>query len=119
MAKARVELLGSLSYTKGGRKFVRGQPQVITNAAEILYYQGQSDFGVTVEDSPKAKAAAPKKTDDGKGDGNDASTGLTEEQLSKMKKAELVETADELEILLEGNEKKSEMIEAILEAQKG
>lgn len=119
MARARVELLGSLSYTRGGRKFVRGCPQVITNAAEILYYQGQADFGVIIEDTPKTKSAAPGKSDDSKGADNDAPTGYTEEQLNKMKKAGLIKVADELEILLEGNEKKTEMIEAILEAQKG
>ena len=118
MARARVELIGSLSHTRGGRKFERGKPQILTNAAEILYYQNQSDFAVTVEEAPKKKAKAAPPTPpagEAKGDGDD----YTEEQLKKMKKDELIEVADELELLLEGNEKKSEMIEAILEAQKG
>lgn len=65
MAKARVELLKAASHTARGRTFRKGQPQIITSPADILYYQQQSEFSVVhlEEDAPKApvkvKAVAP------------------------------------------------------------
>lgn len=65
MAKARVELSGCLSHTARGRTFKKGQPQVITSAADIVYYKAQPEYAVQMLDDEappvktKAKALAP------------------------------------------------------------
>lgn len=71
MAKARVELLKSATHTARGRTFRKGQVQILTNSADILYYQQQPEFSVIVleEDKPaaptKVKAvAAPVEEED-------------------------------------------------------
>lgn len=75
MAKATVELTGSQSHTARGRTFRKGQPQVLTSASDIAYYQGQSGFSVLIHNEAppkvKAKAAAPvasEPEDDGEED---------------------------------------------------
>lgn len=111
--RARVELRGSLTHQGKGRFFKKGSPQILTNAAEVLYYQQQSGFAVTMlsEQSKTAtKVVAPEPDDSGEGD-ND----FNEAELRKMKKADLQEVAEELGLDTEGTV--NELIERIMDAQ--
>jgi hypothetical protein len=109
--RARVELRGSLTHDQGGRVFKKGSPQILSNAAEIKYYQGQAGFSVTMLDT-KAKAPAPVVDDD---DTGESDNDYEEADLRKMKKADLVEICEELELDTEGTV--NELIDRILEAQ--
>lgn len=122
MVKARVTLTGSLSHEHGGRRMIKGQPQVITNPAEILYYQQQSGFSVVVldgENKPTEKKVEAKKEEvKEEVKEEESKDAYTKDQLQAMKKRKLVDVAAEVGVLLEGSEKKSRMIAAILKAQK-
>lgn len=60
MALAKVNYIAGLSYERGGRKFVKGQPQTLTDVAEIAHYKATAGFVVTMLNEPKKeKAAAP------------------------------------------------------------
>lgn len=61
MAKARVELRSALSHTARGRQFKKGAPQILTNPADILFYQQQSEFSVTLLEEDKPAPVAPAK----------------------------------------------------------
>lgn len=59
MVRARVELRGALSHTRGGVVFKKGQPQTITDPGAIAYYKATSGFSVTMleeEAPPRVKA---------------------------------------------------------------
>jgi hypothetical protein len=57
--KATVELIHALSHTgRNGRTMVRGRPQIITNPADIEYYQNQREYVVTVTSEAASKKAA-------------------------------------------------------------
>lgn len=121
MPRAKVELLTSLTHTGRGRKFRKGFPQIITNAGDIQYYQNQSGFSVQVLDAPSAKTASPpvKKTPESPPDdkgGEETAPVWTRAKLEGLKKAQLVEEATKLEVFLDGDELKAEMVETILEA---
>jgi hypothetical protein len=58
MAKAIVELMGSVSYQRGPRLFVKNVPQLIEGAEEIAYYRSQEGF--SVRDMEEAKAPPAK-----------------------------------------------------------
>ncbi len=115
--KARVELRGAMSHLAGGRKFLKGKPQILTNPSEIAYYKAQGGFSVTMMATEKTKAKAkPVDTgDDGDGDGDKH----TEASLNSNTKAELQElAAEEFELELDSDDmKKADMVTAILEAQ--
>jgi hypothetical protein len=53
--KARVELIGSFTHNSHWRKFRKGSPQILTNPAEIQYYQNQYGFDVVLLDHEKEK----------------------------------------------------------------
>jgi type IV secretory pathway VirB10-like protein len=57
--RARVELMGSLSYNFRGREWEQGKPAILTNAAEIDAYRRKAEFKVTVLQDPKPAAAKP------------------------------------------------------------
>jgi len=59
--RARVELRGSLTHEHEGRRFKRGSPQILTTVSEIMYYQSQSGFVVTILDNGKDKRFTPPK----------------------------------------------------------
>jgi len=60
LVRAKVELIGCQSHTARGRTFKKGQPQTITNADDIAYYQVASEYSVQMlEAAPKKKAKAP------------------------------------------------------------
>jgi uncharacterized membrane protein YfbV (UPF0208 family) len=63
MARARIELRGALTHTRGQRSVTKGAPQVITDANEIAYYKAQTSFSVTILEEPQRQvlAAAPKR----------------------------------------------------------
>lgn len=123
MTKAKVELVGSASHSGGGRKLIKGQPQLITNLSEINYYKGQSGVTVTMieEVAPqKAKVKTPSKVEvKQKAKVETKVAKYTQENLKGVKKAGLIEIAAELGVFLDGTEKKKEMIVEILEAQQG
>jgi hypothetical protein len=55
--RAKVELVGCQSHTARGRTFKKGQPQTITNADDVAYYQASVEYAVTLlEAAPKKKA---------------------------------------------------------------
>ena len=58
MARARITLREARSYTKGGKTFKRGEPQIVTSASEIAYFKATTGFAVTMLDDqpPKQKA---------------------------------------------------------------
>lgn len=128
MARAKVELQMGVSHTWKGRKIQRGKPQIITNASDIAYYKVQPGFKVTMleeAEKPQKKAAPkletpkePEPVADNEKTQPDAPKTYTAKQLKEFTKPELAAIADELEIFLKGTEKKSEMIRAILKAQK-
>jgi len=119
MARARVELRGSLTHVGGGRTFKKNAPQILTNASEIAYYKGQAGFSVTeMKDSPKAKAkAAPPPSDDSDESGSGDEEGYTDAELRAMTKADLVDLGKEMGLALSDADKKADLIAAILEHQ--
>ncbi len=107
--RARVTLTGSVSHNWKGRTFRRAEPQIISNASDIKYYQSQAGFDVMLIEG-KAKAAIPdvESRPSGANDFNEA-------ELKKMKKAELIDIADALGVDSDGTV--GELISAILENQ--
>lgn len=62
MAKMLVELTNSASLKEGGRTFHKGQPQLLTNPAEIKQYVNRPGFRVSmIEDKPKPKLMNPER----------------------------------------------------------
>lgn len=134
--RARVELKGCLTHDAGGRHFAKGQPQILTNPAEIKYYQGQAEFSVTMLDVAKSKKKAIEsereaerksqvegddvdddndddvEDDDDDDDGEDGE-GYTREDLKGYKKNDLKEIAAELGLDVGGTVK--ELIDRIVD----
>lgn len=114
MARAKVTLRNSETF-QGLQDVIwkKGQSRTLTKSDEIEYYRRQSEFVVTDLAAPKAKAApaSPPPSDD------DAPK-LTEAELAKHTKAELVEFgADEFGLDLNPDDRKDDLIAQILEAQ--
>lgn len=61
MARARVTLREAISYTKRGRTFKRGVPQIVDKQNEIDYFKATSGFAVTLlpEQPPKQRVVEP------------------------------------------------------------
>ena len=121
MARAKVVLRKCQTFqaapNKGGRKWKKGAPVILTNENEIDYYKGQSEFVVTDLGEPKKKAAKPAEPsgDDGGDGGEDKHTKAS---LMRMSKDDLMALAeDTFGLELEGDETKDDLAEAILEAQ--
>lgn len=122
MARARVELRGSLTHEAsaagGGRKMKKGSPVVLTNPAHIQYYRDQAGFAVTfLADKKKAK---PVATEPDGGDGEPGGGGAvlhTEAELKKMRKSELVVVADALGMEEPDEHTVAELVSGILDAQ--
>jgi len=113
--KAKVILKEGLSHTRGGRTFKKGFPQILSGSAEILYYQSQSSFSVTITEGESQAAELPKS---GAGDPDAPDLVIySKDKLKGMKKKDLLAVADTLEVLLTGEEKKGYMVAQILEAQ--
>lgn len=124
MAKARVELIGSLTHTAKNRTFKKGEPQILTDGAEIEYYKGQPEFGVTELREVKPKAAAappPPPEEDDEEEVEDAPVKHTAESLSKMSKADLITEASgpPFNLALSPEMKKADMIAEMLQALDG
>jgi len=111
MARARVELKGCLTFQGKGRTFKKGSPQILTNPADIMYYQQQAVFVVTMLSEKSKVVVETKQPVDNIKDDND----FNESELRKMKKADLQEVAEELGLDTEGTV--NELIERILDAQ--
>lgn len=119
--RARVELRGSLTHqapaTAGGRLMKKGTPVIMTDPSHIQYYRSQAGFSVSMLEQKKAaKPAAPPAGDSGGASGGGGEEGYTEADLKKMKKAELVEIADSMDLETDGATV-PELIDGILEAQ--
>lgn len=117
--RARVELIGSLTHNYAGRSFKKSSPQILTDAADIRYYQSQACFSVAVLDAKEIKAKEPATppivpdediNDDG--DNGESDEGYTAANLDEHKKAELKEIAAELGLDVGGTKK--ELINKIL-----
>jgi len=140
MAKARVNLEKCLTYEVRGRTFVKGQPQIIDNDADIQYFKAQPEFTVTMlrEVAKPAPKVAPKPVpapvvdEDGEEELYEeeepeeeyeaevpGEIQHTAESLSTMTKLELVTLGQgsRFNLALDGSMKKSELIEAILAQQ--
>jgi len=134
--RARVELKGCLSHRGNGREFKMGNPQILTNPADIKYYQGQADFTVTVMESKKSKVRAEEESEpeindvydeeendendeeedgedeDGEDEDEEDGEDYTEDDLNSHKKADLKNIAAEMGLDVNGT--KNELIERIL-----
>lgn len=141
MAKAIVTLkdTGPLSLTVGGRRFEKGQSQVITNDAEIARFKMEPTFDVQIDDeepAPPPRLKAGKKSgkksheeddeselddegDEDEGEGDEDSGPLTEEAMRLMNKKALLEAAKERGIKgVDESATKADMIAYIVNAQK-
>jgi len=130
MAKAEVELVGSLTHNSGGRSFVKGRPQVITNAAEIAAFKANSDFKVKMlsdapekaakkaPSKPKSKPQAPPEPQEEQVE-PEKKTEYTRSKLGSMRKADLIEIGLEHDLAFTGDETAKQMVEDILLAQEG
>ncbi len=81
MARARIELMNSLSHqSPRGRTMERSKPQIITDAAEIRYYQSIAGFDVVMQSEPAVKnrnvPPPPPPDDDDEESGDDGEDGL-------------------------------------------
>lgn len=111
MPAAKVVLTsGPRSHTYRGRRFERGKPQTVTTAAEIEYYRNEYGFSVTFL-SGKSKEKPEEKPE--------KKIIYTKEKLVKKKKPKLISIAEKMDIPLTGEEKRDELVEAILLAQEG
>jgi len=128
MAKAEVELVGSLSQTVGGRAFTKGKTQVITNAAEIAAFKANPDYRVKVLKDATEKAAKPKpkpaapppaaepeKTEEPAAE----KPKYTKSKLGSMRKADLIEVGLMHDLAFTGDETAKQMVEDIMLAQEG
>lgn len=119
MAKARVTLTKALTHDGRGRKFVKGQPQIIDSEADIAYYKAQSEFSVTIlkDMAPKRPAKAAPEPEPSDDDDEDEVEEITAESLGKMTKTELINFAacEPYNLALDNEMKKAEMITAILD----
>lgn len=114
MPTAKVTLTkGPRSHTHRGRTFVRGKPQTVTTASEIMYYQGEYGFSVTI------LGGRDKKKEEKQEEKQEKKIVYTKEKLDKKKKPKLVAIADKLDVPLTGEETKDELVEAILLSQEG
>jgi hypothetical protein len=113
---AKVVLNSSKSHSHGGRTFIQGQPQLVTNLNEIEYYKGEFGFSVThlvspnlkekevVEKEAEAESKKPKRI-------------YKRSDLDAKKKLKLIDIAARFDIPLTGSENKTEVIDAIMLAQ--
>jgi len=120
MARAKVVLRGCKTFqaapNKGGRKWKKGAPVILTDENEVAYYKTHSEFTVTDLGEPKKQAAKPVAPEGG---GDDGGTDKhTKTSLKKLGKDDLMTLAEEtFGLELEGDETKDELADAILEAQ--
>lgn len=99
MARARVTIKdnGPLSLSVGGRQFVKGQPQVVTDPAEIARFKTeQGIFTVEELDSEPVAPAREEAAEEDEADGEDEleAPKLTEESMRTMNKKALLEAAE-------------------------
>ena len=129
MVKARVQLSsnGPATWSGSGYKFKRGESQIITRPADVLMFQNAGGFKVTImegtatppPDRPPAATARPPNPDVTIVEEGEPVTGdFTRDDLEQQTKASLVQLAEEagLDVNLDMSMKKSDMIEAILNA---
>ena len=124
MVQAKIELTSSLSLTSRGRTFRKGQSETITNQADIAYYEKQPGFKVTriATKKPETKVAPivkPQPKVEENVETEEAPVAISKAKLNDMNKKKLVKWAAKHNILLIGEEKKSEMIEIIMTALEG
>jgi hypothetical protein len=132
--RARVELIGSFTHSSKWRTFRKGNPQILTNPAEIQYYKNQPSFNVVLLDSKtkekvvkevikKVKLEPPQdEVEEAEGyeeeeeyeEDDDEESGYTEGMLKDFKKSQLRALANDLELDIEGTKK--ELIARIIEA---
>lgn len=128
MTTAKIHVNGMRSMTINGRTVLKGRPATISGEAEIRAWEGQAGVKVVrlapptkpKTEQPKANPA-PKDESNGNGDEDeddeDDEPEYTRAQLKGMKKSQLITIAADLGALVAPGEKKSSVIELILEAQ--
>lgn len=139
MARAFIELIGSASYTINKRKFLKNSPQVLTDPAEILFFQNRPGFKVTImEDAVKtveAKRVEVKNLDEElktivekpkkKEKKIEAESEpkpkpkYTKTDLLALKKVDLSALAKKMGIVFDAPIKRLKMIDKILKKQEG
>lgn len=129
--RARVELVGSYTHSSNWRRFVKNQPQILTNPAEIQYYQNQVGFNVVLlkseikEKIVEINHVKPKKEkevldeieyddDDYEEDDDEVEEGYTESSLRELKKSQLKAIAGDMGLDTEGTRK--ELVARIVES---
>lgn len=113
--RARVELRESLTHTHAGRTFVKGKPQILTNSADVKYYQETGGFSVTILEEPKEKVAVPAKPAVVEPAGPVVHS---KSQLMKLNKEKLATlAADQFGLALDAGLSQKEMVDQILKAQ--
>jgi len=133
MVRARVKLdsRGPVTFHGRGRRLTRGESIIVTNAADIRYFQVQGGFSVAILEGamPKAPPVEPPNEDD-EGDDDDgleldedldadgpADPTYNRGDLNKQTKSQLVGLGAELSVELTMDMSKSAMVNAIVEAQ--
>jgi len=125
MVKARVQLTpnGPATWSGSGYKFKRGESQIITRPADVLMFQSAGGFKVTImEGSTAPPPAPPAPPNPGvtitEEEGEPVTGDFTRADLEQQTKASLVQLAEEagLDVNLDMSMKKSDMVEAILNA---
>lgn len=133
MAKASVTLQGSATWEGRGYRFEKSKRVIVTNDADILYFQQQGGFAVTMLEGTKprpapkpappaveASGSPPAPPADPEDEGRASEGAYTRADLEAMTKSalmELVDDDDALDVKLDQSMKKPEMVDAILDAQ--
>lgn len=130
-AKVQLDSRGPVTFHGRGRKLARGESIIVTNQADIRYFQTQGGFSVTILEGTMPKAPPPEPEADEDDEDEDlepdedldpegpAEPTYTRGDLNKQTKSQLVGLGAELSVELTMDMSKSAMVNAILEAQGG
>lgn len=122
MVKAAVTLKGSATHMGRGRRIVRGDVLVVTDPADIRYYQTTAGFDVKILEGSMPKAP---KLEDAPGEDSEpeplkpepAKPAYDRAELNKQPKARLVAIGKELGLTLATGLSKAVMVETIIDKQ--
>ena len=121
MAKARVELVGSLTYDARGRNFTKGQSVIIDSDGDIAYYKAQPEFTVTMLKEVAPAAAKPAAKAEATEPPEPPPSKWTADELNKRTKTDLINLAagEPFNLALNNEMKKPDMVEAMMAAIDG
>lgn len=148
-AKVKLKPSGPVSWNGRGRRLAQGDSIVVSGAEDILFFSTRPEFTVEMLDGPKRSAPAPAKKGKGKKpkpppepepeededeepeeqdepdpeeeseEDGEVTPEYTASDLNKMKKDALQELAEELELEVDEDATKAQLVDAILESQGG